>query len=563
MSIQQRRQALGPFLVERGLVSAADLERALAEQRKTGEFLGAVLSRLGMATSEALLPLLSEHTGIPHVRLAQARVLPEALAKVPPKFASHYQLLPVAFSEGALRVAVADPFDVQVFDELKLILGCEVQPVLAAPAEIREAIQRHYGVGASAVERLLDSGAHGAAAPAAAAAEDLTAKADDASVISFVNQLLLSAVRDRATDVHIEPFGQALRVRQRIDGVMYEIPVPPDLIRLHQAIVSRIKVMAQLDIAERRLPQDGRIKVAMDGQDLDLRISVLPTSFGESVEVRVLSSQMLFSLEQLGLGPDHHEQLVALIQKPHGIIFVTGPTGSGKTTTLYACLTKLNSPHTKILTIEDPIEYQLLGITQLQVHGKIGFSFAQGLRSMLRHDPDIMMVGEVRDPETAEITIRSALTGHLVFSTLHTNDAAGGVTRLLDMGIEPYLVASSVLCFIAQRLVRVVCAGCAEEQPPPPGLAEECGLSAEEVPPRVRYGRGCAACKGTGYKGRTAIYEFLLVSEPIQQLILRRASSHEIAQAARQLGRMRTLRQDGWQKILQGVTTPQEVLRVT
>jgi type II secretory ATPase GspE/PulE/Tfp pilus assembly ATPase PilB-like protein len=320
--------------------------------------------------------------------------------------------------------------------------------------------------------------------------------------------------------------------------------------------------MAQLDIAERRLPQDGRIKVRLENQDLDLRISVLPTGFGESVEIRLLSSAMLFSLEQLGLSGDQLQILVGLIEKPHGIILVTGPTGSGKTTTLYACLTKLNSPHVKILTIEDPIEYQLTGITQLQVHPKIGFSFAQGLRSMLRHDPDIMMVGEVRDPETAEITIRSALTGHLVFSTLHTNDAAGGVTRLLDMGIEPYLVASSVLGFIAQRLVRVVCPACAEERPPESGLREQFGVVGP-LPAAIRIGRGCAACKGTGYKGRTAIYEFLIMHEAIQQLVLARASSHEIARAAQDVGKMRTLRQDGWLKIVAGQTTPQEVLRVT
>jgi type II secretory ATPase GspE/PulE/Tfp pilus assembly ATPase PilB-like protein len=319
--------------------------------------------------------------------------------------------------------------------------------------------------------------------------------------------------------------------------------------------------MAQLDIAERRLPQDGRIKVRLEGQDLDLRISVLPTSFGETVEIRLLSSQMLYSFEHLGLGGDQLDTLIQLIEKPHGIIFVTGPTGSGKSTTLYTCLAKLNAPNVKILTIEDPIEYQLTGITQLQVHPKIGFSFAAGLRSMLRHDPDIMMVGEVRDPETAEITIRSALTGHLVFSTLHTNDAAGGVTRLLDMGIEPYLVASSVLAFIAQRLVRVICESCKVSQPAEPGLREQFGL--DTVPSEIFHGRGCQACKGTGYKGRTAIHEFLLLTEPIQRLVLQRASSHEIAEMAQRLNKMRTLRQDGWLKVVQGITTPQEVLRVS
>ena len=560
MAVQQPKDMLGSRLLERGLLSAEDLERALDEQRRTGEFLGAVLTRLGMVPSEQLLPILAEQLGMPYVRLADVRIAPEALAKVPPKFASHYCLMPLDLQQGLLRVAIADPFDVQTFDELKLLLDSDVQPVLASAREIREAIQRHYGVGASSVEQLLDIGA--SETTVTRVTEDLTAEVNEASVISFVNQLLLSAVRDRATELHIEPFDRLLRIRQRVDGVMYELPVPPDLVKLHQAIVSRIKVMAQLNIAEKRLPQDGRIKVRLEDQELDLRISILPTSFGESVEIRVLSAAMLYSLEQLGLGGDERELLLQLIQKPHGIIFVTGPTGSGKTTTLYACLAKLNAPNVKILTIEDPIEYQLQGITQLQVHPKIGFSFAQGLRSMLRHDPDIMMVGEVRDPETAEITIRSALTGHLVFSTLHTNDAAGGVTRLLDMGIEPYLVASSVLGFIAQRLVRVICSSCQEEREPEPGLREEFGLL-EPPPSRLRYGRGCPDCKGTGYKGRTAIYEFLLLSEPIQQLVLKRGSSHEIARAAQQQGRMRTLRQDGWQKILQGFTTPQEVLRVT
>jgi len=324
--------------------------------------------------------------------------------------------------------------------------------------------------------------------------------------------------------------------------------------------VSRIKVMAQLDIAERRLPQDGRIKVRIDKEMLDLRVSVLPTTFGEAVDIRVLSSSMLYSLPQLGLAADHLLILEQLIDKPHGIVFVTGPTGSGKTTTLYACLTKLNSTRNKIITIEDPVEYQLPGITQIHVHPKIGLTFAQGLRSMLRHDPDIMMVGEVRDPETAEITIRSSLTGHLVFSTLHTNDAAGGVTRLLDMGIEPFLVASSVLCFIAQRLVRTVCQHCAEDVPCPADLKTQFDVA--ELPKTLKRGRGCPTCKGIGYWGRTAIYEFLLVHEAVHQLILKRVSAQEILDAAKRHG-MRTLRQDGWMKILQGFTTPEEVLRVS
>jgi len=552
------KHLLGQLLVERGLITLQDLERSLAEQKRTGELLGRVLVRLNILTDEQLMPVLADQVGMPYVHLTDARIEPDAIAKVPPKFASHYLLMPLALTNNTLQVAITDPFDVQTLDELKLLLDCNLQPVLASAREIQEAIQRHYGIGASAVEQLLGTGTQ--TTMQVSATEDLTMKAEEASVISFVNQVILSAVRDRATDIHIEPFDQLLRVRQRIDGVMYEVAVPPDLVKLHQAIVSRIKVMSKLDIAERRLPQDGRIKVRIEGQELDLRISVLPSSYGEAVNIRLLSTGMLYSLEQLGLPKDQQETLAKLIQKPHGIIFVTGPTGSGKTTTLYACLSKLNSPHVKIITIEDPIEYQLQGIMQLQVHPKIGFSFAAGLRSILRHDPDIMMVGEVRDPETAEITIRSALTGHLVFSTLHTNDAAGGVTRLLDMGIEPFLIASSVLCFVAQRLVRVVCPSCREERPVDASVFREFG--AVESPKTLWYGRGCPACKETGFKGRTAIYEFLPINSEIQQLILQRASSHDIGAAAQRVG-MRALRQDGWTNILQGRTTPEEVLRVT
>ena len=562
---------LGQILVERGLISLQDLEAALAEQKRTEEFLGKILSRMGLVSEDVLVPILADQLGIPHVRLRETVVESQALAKVPAKFANHYTLLPIRVINNTLEVAIADPFDVQTIDELRLLLDCDVRPVLAGPQEIREAIQRHYGLGASAVQQLLDAGSR-AGEPTAPVTEDLSALVDEASIVSFVNQLILQAVKDRATDIHIEPYERFMRIRQRIDGVLHEVPIPQDLVKLHQAVISRVKVMAKLDIAERRLPQDGRIKVRLNNQEFDLRISVVPTNFGEGIVIRLLSQAMLYSLEQLGLAQDQLQTLAQLIDRPHGIIFVTGPTGSGKTTTLYACLSKLNSTDRKILTIEDPIEYQLAGITQIQVHPKIGLSFAQGLRSMLRHDPDVMMVGEVRDPETAEITIRSALTGHLVFSTLHTNDASGGITRLLDMGVEPFLVSSSVLCFIAQRLVRVICRECQEDAPAPPALREQFGV--RDLPKTLKRGRGCPTCKGTGYRGRTAIYEFLVVDEPIQRLILQRASSHEIARAAQQHGPsapsggagragMRPLRQDGWLKIAQGITTPQEVLRVT
>ena len=551
---------LGELLVERGMLTREQLNQALTQQQTNPEYLGNLLTRTGLLSEQQLVEILGEQLELPFVKLKDVQVDVQAIKKVPAKLASHYKFLPLFVDDGVLQIAIANPFDVQVLDELKLLLDCDVKPILAASKDIQEAIQRYYGVGASAVEELLDLGSASSASATARVTEDLTARGDEASISAFVNQLILQAVKDRATDIHFEPFETFMRIRERIDGILYEMPIPQDLVRLHQAVISRIKVMAQLDIAEKRLPQDGRIKVRIDGEELDLRVSILPTSYGEGADIRILSSAMLYSLAELGLAEDHLTILSQLIDRPHGIMFVTGPTGSGKTTTLYACLTKLNSPDRKIITIEDPIEYQIAGITQIQVHPKIGLSFAQGLRSMLRHDPDIMMVGEVRDPETAEITIRSALTGHLVFSTLHTNDAAGGVTRLLDMGIEPFLVASSVLCFIAQRLVRVICPSCRYEAPADLALREQFGHSA--LPAHLMRGRGCPSCKGTGFKGRTAIYEFLVIDETVHRLILQRASSYEITRAAVRTG-MRTLRQDGWLKITRGLTTPEEVLRVT
>jgi len=566
-----QRMMLGEMLVRRGLISAEQLTQALAKQKQSGEYLGAVLVHLGIVTELQLVEALAEQLGIASVRLADQKIEPSIIGKVPAKFASRYHLIPLSVDRHGLRVAIADPFDVQTLDELRLLLGCPVQPVLATHREIQHAIQQYYGLGASAVEQMLDASGASAAAPVSSA-QDLGERSDEASVIAFVNQVITQAVKDRCTDIHIEPYETYMRIRERIDGILYEMPIPQDLVRLHHAVVSRIKVMANLDIAERRLPQDGRIKVRTaaaqpgspsngGGDELDLRVSVLPTTFGEAIDIRILSSTMLYSLEELGLPQDYLQGLVQLIERPHGIVFVTGPTGSGKTTTLYACLSRLNLTDRKIITIEDPVEYQIPGITQIQVHPKIGLSFAQGLRSMLRHDPDIMMVGEVRDPETAEITIRSALTGHLVFSTLHTNDAPGGVSRLLDMGIEPYLIASSVLCFIGQRLVRIICPSCKERVAPESSLREHFKLA--ELPEFVTRGRGCNACKGTGFKGRRAIYEFLMVDEQVQQLILQRSSSHDILRDAQRRSIMRTMRQDGWLRVLDGTTTPQEVLRVT
>lgn len=552
--MKEKNSLLGQMLIINGLISGGQLESALVEQKKTGEFIGSTLVKSGFLNEEKLLPVLSDQLGVEYARVKEIKIAPQVIKMVPAKFACHYKLMPVKKENSVLSVAISDPLNIQTLDDLRLLLKVDVKPVLAAEKDIVEAIRKYYGVGADTIEKMV-------AEPAPLqgletfkiVTEDLENLAEDASIIKFVNQLIVQAVADRATDIHIEPFEDQLRIRYRIDGILYDASVPSNIKNFHAAIVSRIKIMSNLDIAERRLPQDGRILIKLADKDLDLRVSILPTVYGESVDIRILVPGMLYSLRDLGLLSEDLAILDSLIKMPHGIIFVTGPTGSGKTTSLYACLTKINDARKKIITIEDPIEYQIRGITQVQVQPKIGLSFAQGLRSMLRHDPDIMMVGEVRDIETAEITIRVALTGHLVFSTLHTNDAAGGVARLLDIGIDPYLIASSVECFIAQRLVRLICPHCKREAKP----KEE-----DVVKTRFFVGKGCEYCKFTGYRGRTGIYEFLPVKDNIRDLILQRASANQIRQKAVENG-MRTLREDGWEKVKRGLTTPAEVIRVT
>lgn len=554
---------LGERLIKKGLITRSQLDAGLEEHRKTGQFLGVTLIKIGFINEEKLYPVLSEQLNIPYVKIKDITIPLEALEKLTVKYACHYKIIPIKFEKDRLTVAIADPLDIRTLDDLNLLLGCEVAAALASESEITEAIKKFYGIGAETIEEIIDTGERaGEIALSASKTQDIEDLAEDASIIKFVNQIIAQAVKERATDIHIEPYENELKVRYRVDGILYDVPTPQNIKYFQSAIVSRIKIMANLDIAERRLPHDGRVKIKTGKEELDLRISILPTQFGESVDIRLLSSSMLYSLKNLGLSSSNLNTLEGIIKKPHGIIFVTGPTGSGKTTTLYSCLSKINDKDKKIITIEDPIEYQLKGITQVQIHPRIGLSFAAGLRSMLRHDPDIMMVGEVRDFETAEITIRVALTGHLVFSTLHTNDAAGGVTRLLDMGVEPFLVASSVECFIAQRLVRVICPKCKVEKKPDKGILEEFGVKDNMDKAKVYEGKGCDFCKFTGYKGRTGIYEFLLMYEDIRDLVLQRASSDQIKKKALKLG-MHTLRMDGWEKIRQGLTTINEVIRVT
>lgn len=557
-------ELIGQFLIMKGLINMESLERALLDQEQRKDLLGETLIKLGLITADQFYAALSEQLGVEYVILRDVRIDAATINEIPAKFACHYELMPVKIENNIITIAMANPMDIHTIDDIKLLLKKEVKTVLAGRMDILEAIKKYYGVGAETIERIApETPQEKIISIQHQETQDLIESAEDASIIKFVNQVLLEAYRDRATDVHIEPFEDELLVRYRIDGVLHETKVPQAIKNFQSAIISRIKIMANLNIAERRLPQDGRIRIKIGDDKVDLRVSIMPTPFGESVMIRILSSNILFGLQNLGLLKRDLEILEKMIKKPHGIIFVTGPTGSGKTTTLYASLSKINDRDKKIITIEDPIEYQLKGIMQMQVQPKIGFTFANALRSMLRHDPDVMMVGEVRDYETAEITIRVALTGHLVFSTIHTNDAAGGVTRLIDMGVEPFLVASAVECFIAQRLVRVICDNCRKEFKPDKEILKELGVSRMDLSKiKLHEGKGCESCRFTGYKGRTAIYEILVMSEPIRELVLKRSSSDQIKKKALGLG-MRTLRQDGWEKIKAGITTPGEVMRVT
>ena len=560
---------LGKALVEEKLITADELEIALAEQQKTKGVLWKILVRLGFVTEKNMLQALAKQQGLRFVELMTNVIDDRVLKAVPGKFVWHYKIMPVSLEGDFLTVALADPFDMWPIDDLETHLGFKVGKVLAAPADIEAAIKKYYGVGAETIDRLLSDEVRSAGETERSAhekVEDIEKMAESASVVKLVNQILQEAITERASDIHIEHYRGELVLRYRIDGILYDASVSEQIKYLHPAIVSRIKVMSGLNIVERRMPQDGRSKVKIGTHEYELRVSIIPTLYGENIVIRVLPTTMLFDIADLGVSEKDRGLIEQLLKRVYGIIFVTGPTGSGKTTTLYACLSKLNSREKKIVTIEDPIEYELRGISQTQTNAKINLTFAQMLRSMLRHDPDVMMVGEVRDRETAEVTIQTALTGHLVFSTLHTNDAASGVTRLIDIGIEPYLIASSVIAFLAQRLVRVICKDCKEQVALSKLGFTEDQLKAEgfhaDPDTSVYRGKGCKSCNQSGYKGRAAIYEILLINEAVKSLILTKAPSHVIKEKAVKLG-MHTLKQDGWDKVLAGVTTPEEVLRVT
>ena len=547
-------------------VSEETLQKA-KERLGHGKELGEILQEMGVLDASTWAQVMAEYYGLPYLAsLSLEEDTTQLLSRVPLNFAKRYHLLPLKRQEEGILVAVADPRVLGALDDLRLLFRVPVRAVVAPLPIVQEAINRGYDrVSQSAQELVadlegqeLDRDETGWQGP-----QDLLEVEDEAPIIRLVNSLFYQAVKERASDIHIEPFETDLLVRFRIDGILYDTLSPPK--RVQPLLVSRVKILAGLIIAEKRLPQDGRIRLKVAGRDIDIRVSVVPTAFGERVVLRLLDrSAVLLGLEELGLAARNLELLGRLVHQSHGILLVTGPTGSGKTTTLYAALSKINTSDKNIITIEDPIEYQLRGIGQMQVNPKIDLTFTSGLRSILRQDPDVMMIGEIRDVETAEIAIQAALTGHLVFSTLHTNDSFGAVTRLLDLGIEPYLVSSSVLAIMAQRLVRRVCPGCRSAYVPVAEELRELGLS-PEAHPYVRVysaGEGCEQCRHKGYRGRTGIHELLLVDDDIRALIMRRADATTIRRCALNKG-MPTLRDDGAKKVLAGVTTTEEVLRVT
>ena len=553
----------GEVLVERGIVSPEELSTARNLQRQSPEKLGKLLIDMGALSEADLVRHLSEYLEVPYVVAENFPTVPVVENTFSVQFMRECKFVPVGAAGGELTIAMVDPLDRSTLDAIRLYTRYDpVTVVLAPESEILDLIERFYGNQASSLGRIVEGiEADVEGLEDSDDVEHLKDLASEAPVIRLVNLILSRAIESRASDIHIEPFERELKVRYRIDGVLYDVESPPK--RLKAATISRIKIMAKLNIAERRIPQDGRIKMKVLGKDVDLRVSTLPTMYGESVVMRILdkSNTQIYDLEKLGFAPDTHGAFQKLILRPHGIILVTGPTGSGKTTTLYGALSKINLPDKKIITIEDPVEYQINGINQIHVNPQIGLTFAAGLRSIVRQDPDVIMVGEIRDLETAEIAIRAALTGHLVFSTLHTNDAPSAIARLVDMGAQDYLLASSVLGVLAQRLVRVVCLHCRQEQFLEPEFLREIGFPLQSAV-AASQGMGCKECDDTGYQGRIGIFELMLMREPIRRLTITNADSTRLRKAALE-GGMTALRQDGFEKVRSGLTSVAEVLRVT
>ena len=551
---------LGQRLIEAGLITETQLQNALREQARTREYLGRILIRLGYVSEEAVAAALSAQARVKYVDLGQYTPQSEATKLIPENFARQHFLVPLSYVGKVLVVAMANPLDIITIDELRRMSKGPVEVVGATQSEVLEALDRAYGVGVGAGwSEVVDQSLRHVMGRRGAGAVAETDVAKEPPIIKLVDSLITRAIQEGATDVHVEPEERLIRNRFRVDGILRQGPDIPK--ELQGAVTARIKVMSSLDIAENRLPQDGRIDFQFGGRQIDIRVSTFPTIRGENLVLRILDrGKLVLGLEQLGYSPDHLTLFKRVLQSPNGIILVSGPTGSGKTTTLYSALSYLNSEERNIITIEDPVEYEIPGIRQSQINVKAGLTFATGLRHILRQDPDVIMVGEMRDEETVDVAVRSALTGHLVFSTLHTNDAAGAIPRLTDMGAAPFLLASALVMIVGQRLVRSICVGCKEEAEADPVLLRRLGLEAKDDQLKFYRGKGCDKCGMTGYRGRIGIFELLRVTPEMTPLILERADSGSLQRAARAQG-MRTMLEDGIRKALRGTTTLEEVAR--
>jgi len=557
------RKRIGEILIERGRLDPGGLERALRVQQETGEKLGSLLVTLGLVAQRDVAEALASQLGLPLVEAAGYPELPILEERISARFLREARALPLSEDEHELALAMADPTDAYTISAFEMVTGRKVRPLVAIPTELESALERLYGQGKSALGALVGDVEHRDDLAFDADIQQLKDLASEAPVIRLVSLIITNALETRASDIHIEPFENRLIVRYRIDGVLHEIESPPR--KLAPAVISRVKIMANLDIAERRLPQDGRIRLRAQGKEIDLRVSTVPTMHGESVVMRILDKGgVALDFKRLGFEDDTLKRFLDVLLEPHGILLVTGPTGSGKTTTLYTALDRLNKPDVKILTVEDPVEYQMPGINQIQVKPQIDLTFANALRSIVRQDPDVIMIGEIRDLETAQIAVQSALTGHLVLSTVHTNDAPSTVNRLLDMGVEDYLLTSTVIGIQAQRLVRTLCPDCREPYIALPELVHELGLSkfANGGDITLYHARGCKQCANTGYVGRISIIEMMPMTDTIRALVMRHAIATELKAQAMKEG-MVTMYEDGMRKALGGVTTFEEVLRVT
>ncbi|MCG6917088.1 MAG: type IV-A pilus assembly ATPase PilB [Deltaproteobacteria bacterium] len=556
-------QKLGNFLVREGLITPEQLENALQEQKANGGMLGSNLVRMGYIEEAELMEFLSKQFGVPSTDPSKLDVDPDVIEMIPGNIVQKYRIVPISLEGQTLTIAMVDPSNIFIIDDIKFLTRKNIRVTVATESSIKSAMDRFYDAGAALEDVMQEFDEDGV--DVVEGSEDLDlgeleSAAEQAPVVKLVNLILVDAIKKAASDIHIEPYEKSFRVRYRIDGVLYEVMKPP--MKLKNALISRVKIMSRLDIAERRLPQDGRIKLKTKGKEMDFRVSVLPTLFGEKVVLRLLDkSNLQLDMTKLGFEQKQLANFKDAIYKPFGMVLVTGPTGSGKTTTLYSALSELNKTTENISTAEDPVEFNLGGINQVQVHEAIGLSFAACLRSFLRQDPDIIMVGEIRDFETAEISIKAALTGHMVLSTLHTNDAPSTVNRMLNMGVEPFLVSSAVNLILAQRLARRVCQDCKEEIEIPKETLLDLGVPEEEVGSfKCTHGVGCTTCSQTGYKGRIALYEVMPMYEEIKELVLVGASSTEVKREAVRLG-MLTLRQSGINKLKEGITTVEEVVR--